>query len=158
VTLDGFPRPSDATVVSALPSAVDEAEHFWRYLFGARPSPSTVSAYASDSSRAHIGPPKDRFDVFLVRWALRGGVTARAADLYARFLRPNAWLRRKLVLLLALGEVDGPGARVFHTPVAGGLLAFLCQAGLRGVWSVVALALSLPVLVVAHAAGRSPVS
>ena len=120
------------------------------YLLGVTPTPKVTAAYADLQLQARIGNPADRFDVLLVRWALLGSLLARGADLYARILRPNAWLRRKLILVLALVEAHGSDAPILGTPGSSGPVAFFAGAVLRGTLSVMALAFSLPILGLSH--------
>lgn len=131
-------------------AAEREARILARYLFGAAPSSRLVSAYGDSASEAHVGAPRDAFDSMLMRYAMLGTATMRGADLYARLFRPNAWLRRKLVLVIALAEVHGHDTRALHEPVAPGLVRFLLAASIRGLVSVAALALAIPVLAPLH--------
>ncbi len=131
-------------------TAEREARKLGKYLLGVTPTSKVTAAYADLQLQARIGDPADRFDVLLVRWALLGSLPARGADLYARILRPNAWLRRKLILVLALVEVHGSDAPILGTPGSSGPVTFLAGAVLRGTLSVVALAFSLPILALSH--------
>jgi hypothetical protein len=129
-----------------------EARILGEYLLGVRPTSKVTAAYADLQTRAQIGDPVDRFDLLLLRWALLGSLPARGADLYARILRPNAWLRRKLILLLALVEVHGSDARILGRPGSSGPVVFFTGAVLRGTLSVMMLALSFPILGLSHLA------
>jgi len=135
-----------------LEPAEREACILGKYLLGVTPTPKVTAAYADLQLRSRIGDPVDRFDLLLLRWALLGSLPARGADLYARILRPNAWLRRKLIFLLALVEVHGSDAHILRTPGSSGPLVFFAEAVLRGILSVMALALSLPILGLSHLA------
>jgi len=131
-----------------LDNAEREARILGEYLLGVTPTPKVTAAYAN--LRARIGGPVDRFDLILLRWALLGSLPARGADLYARILRPNAWLRRKLIFLLALVEVHGSDAPILGTPASSGPLSFFAGAVLRGLLSIMALAVSFPILGLSH--------
>ena len=90
-----------------------ECETFCRYLVGESPGAQVKARYRRAHELGVVAPPAgiSPRDVRLVRAARRGGGWARAADVHARFFAPGGWLRRKLVLLLALLETDGPGRR-----------------------------------------------
>ncbi len=120
------------------------------YLLGRPPSERLCAEYLKPRAVLCVGDPVDSFDRFLLRWSLLGTTATRGADLYLRFLRPNAWLRRKLVVLLALAEVLDTDTKVFRGPVSSGLAAFCVGVGVRGLLSVAALLLSAPVLLIAH--------
>ena len=135
-----------------LDAAEREARVLGEYLLGVSPTPRVTAAYSELQLRARIGDPVDRFDLLLLRWALLGSLPARGADLYARIFRPNAWLRRKLILLLALVEVHGSDSGILGTPASSGPMVFFAGAVLRGALGVMALALSFPILGVSHLA------
>src|SRR5210317_212861 len=101
-------------------TASREARVLGEYLLGVTPSERVMAAYAKVQNQVSIGDPVDRFDLFLLRYAMRGSLPARGADFYARVLRPNAWLRRKLILLLALSEVHESDSRIFGIQESSG--------------------------------------
>jgi len=127
-----------------------EARILGRYLLGRAPSDRVCSAFADPKARSHVGPAVDTFDRVLLQWALLGPLAARGADLYARFLRPNAWLRRKLICLMALAEVHRADAAAYDEPSSTGPWGFTVGAASRGVLSLMAAAISLPVLLPSH--------
>lgn len=143
-------RGAERLLTSTCDEAEREAVRLGGYLFGRPPGTEVVRAYVSDAAVRHIGGPVDAFDRTLLRIALRGELFARAADMYARLARPNAWLRRKLVLLLALSEVHGSDHAPFHEPVSPGMLRFTLYAAGRGLITLGSVVVLSPLFVALH--------
>lgn len=87
--------------------------------------------------------PRDHLDVRLLEYGRAGGLRLRMADVYARFRRPGALLRRKLVLMLALLEMAPPTHRPLNTPRRGSGPRLILGAGAGVVRSAVLLAAGL---------------
>ena len=87
-----------------------------RHLLGQEAPDDVVEGYVAYHRER---PPRARspFEQELVAWARRGGLRARLADGYGRFVLPTSLLRQKLTLTLALletsprtfGRIDAPG-------------------------------------------------
>lgn len=123
----------------------EEGRRLGRYLLGAEPGPAVLAAYAHPRTSRHVGAPRDALDRALLRWATAHPFLARGADLYARLLRPDALLRRKLICLLALAEVHGSEAPIYSATVGTAMWRFGLGAAAKGVASAVSLLLALPV-------------
>ena len=94
-----------------------ECAAFCRYLAGRPPSRAVLARYLDAHAQGIVCPAGSAraFDMALVRAARIGAPLARACDVHARLFRPAGLLRRKLVLTLALLEVD----REAHSRVEG---------------------------------------
>jgi hypothetical protein len=142
---------ADAAPVAGAPDPRLSAEcAAWsRYLLGVEPSEAVVARYVDAHRRGVVAVPgsEEAFDRALVLCARTGSFAARVCDVHARLFRPAGLLRRKLVLALALLEVDaaaharvddvraaspaaviaglGVSALVFALLAAGGLVVLL---------------------------------
>lgn len=135
-------------MIGSIPStgtAEEEGRRLGRYLLGAEPGPAVLAAYAHPRTSGHVGAARDDLDRALLRWATAHPFLARGADLYARLLRPDALLRRKLICLLALAEVHGSEAPIYTATVGAGVWRFGLGAAAKGLASAVSLLLALPV-------------
>lgn len=114
-----------------------------RYLVDCEPSPAVVARYGEAHAQGIVETQASvsAFDSALLRVARHGPFLAQACDVHARLFRPAGLLRRKLVLTLALLEVDrdsharvdqvSPGSRIGMMLLAGGWsLRFALIAGL----------------------------
>ena len=83
-----------------------ECQVFCEYLLSCAPQSYAVRKYVD----AHEVSPKfsagNRFDDLLLRVARVHPVLTKLADSYARLFVPNALLRKKLILLLAILETS----------------------------------------------------
>lgn len=128
----------------------EECVTLTRYLLGQDPSPHVVDKYLEAHRLAVVAPagglrPADHA---LMRWARRGGLFTRAADVHARFFEPGGLLRRKLVLLLGIIETDPEGRRRADTVEPTPFLRTFLRLAWLGVGSALLLVLGLPVFTV----------
>ena len=125
-----------------------ECEVFTRYLIDEPPSAHVVASYVRAHSVADLAPPDGvlALDHAAMRWARRGGLSLRLADVNARFFRKGGYLRRKLVLLLALIETDTAGRRRADRPSAAGPVALFFRMAVWGVVAGTLLVVSVPVM------------
>jgi hypothetical protein len=90
---------------------------FARYLLGRDADDYLLGKYVALQHRAIDEPhPPTRIDAALLRVARLGIAGTRMADAYARIFNPEAVLRRKLILVLALAE----NSRTFHSWLTSG--------------------------------------
>lgn len=103
-----------------------------RHLLGVAPSPAVLERYVDAHRLGVVETPgsSGAFDRALVRLARGGGLSARLCDVHGRLFRPAGLLRRKLVLTLALLEVDA--AAHAHVDESRGSSALGVLAGLAG--------------------------
>jgi hypothetical protein len=106
------------------------------YLLGSAPDGYVKRKYSEAHAIVDGLAPKDAFDAFLLRFALRHPVCTRLADAYVRVFRPGCALRRKLILLLAILESCSPSYRVIDMPVGGSGPLLFIRLALRGAVSV----------------------
>jgi hypothetical protein len=86
------------------------------------------------------------FDSLLVRIAAWHPLTTKLCDAYARFFSPRSFLRKKLVLLLAIAEVSPPYCRALDATDGGGWPMLFARIVWRGMGMALCLLLALPVL------------
>jgi NADH dehydrogenase len=104
---------------------------FTRYLLNVLPAPYVVAKYED----AHRLLPElshgTRFDAFLLRVGLAHPTFTKLADSYARIFFPDATLRKKLVVLLAILE-SSPSYRLIDDTAVGGKTLLLVRSALKG--------------------------
>ena len=115
---------------------VREARTFASYL-GSPSFPSEISdRYRQAIADWRSGPP-DRFDAWLVRFAVKGPAFTALADSYARVARPYGDLRRRLTLMLALLETHGATHGVYdRARPSSAAAAWLALAGAGTMWAL----------------------
>lgn len=98
-----------------------ECRAYSRYLAGHAPGEYLVSKYRDFHERASAaaGLEADPFDRFLAEFSARGPFRARLADTYASRFRPQAALRKKLALMLALLECSRDSFDALDRPDPG---------------------------------------
>jgi hypothetical protein len=96
---------------------------FTQYLLGCAAPPYTIRKYDNAHQVSPVFSSGNRFDRFLVRVAGTHPVLTRVADSYARMLAPQALLRKKLILLLAILETSPPTHNVIDSVGGGSNLA-----------------------------------
>jgi hypothetical protein len=112
-----------------------ECEAWSRYLVGAAPSSAVVARYVDAHAQGVVesAASSRAFDRALVRLARGGTMAARACDVHARLFRPSGLLRRKLVLALALLEVDAASHERIDVATAGSRAGLVLRVGLEAV-------------------------
>jgi nucleoside-diphosphate-sugar epimerase len=132
-----------------------ECRLWCRYLAGVAPTDYLTARYLECHRRSeHFRAAPDAVDRMLLGLARTGRLGARLADSYATFFRPASLLRRKLVLLLALMECAPPTCVLLDRPTARTAAGALARIGFEAVISLLALAVSLPVIGPLHLAAR----
>ncbi len=113
----------------------EECGTWCRYLIEQEPSPSVLARYVDAHARGVVEPRgfECAFDRALIVVARRGAFFARLCDVHARIFRPAGLLRRKLVLTLALLEVDAQAHRRVDLTSPGSRSGLVFAAG---VWIV----------------------
>ena len=107
-------------------------------------------------AHAHSLPAPNRFDALLVRVARNGAIGTKLADSYARIFAPQALLRKKLVLLLAILETCAPSFRLIDEVDSGSRIVLLLRISARAAIFGIALAAATPLFLPAQLAlGRS---
>jgi hypothetical protein len=96
-----------------------ECRVFTEYLLGCVAPPYTLLKYKDAHQTSPVFSAGNRFDQFLVHVAGKHPALTRVADSYARLLAPQALLRKKLILLLAILETSAPTCHVLDS-VDGG--------------------------------------
>lgn len=134
-----------------------ECVRFCRYLVGIEPSDAVRVAYRRAHGVEAVEPPHGStpFDLLLVGLARWGGSFARFADVQARFLAKGGLLRRKLVLLVALLEIDPVGREYVDTVRIRSTWAWALRLAGSGLVSGLFLFVGLPLFGVLAAASRS---
>ena len=125
-----------------------ECERLTKYLIDTSPSDRVRTAYVRAHRLGVVAPPTgvSRQDRTSLGWAERGGIWLKMADLNARFFQPGGYLRRKLVLLLALLETDTSGRTRADKPSGGGPVVLFFRLAAWGIVAAVLLVTSLAVL------------
>lgn len=125
----------------------EECELFARYLTDEPPADYARERYRAahrPGAEGDVGAgPVDAEDARLLSYARAGGVRLRMADVYARFVRPGALVRRKLVLMLAILETSPPTHRDLNTPRTGSTVGLLLATAFRVLRSGALLAAGL---------------
>jgi NADH dehydrogenase len=104
----------------AAPSPARECDVFTRYLLGVPPTPGVTAKYAD----AHVvmpalaSGPATAFDDWLLRIASAHPRLTRLCDAYASAFYRRAYLRQKLVVLLAILETSAATAASFDAEVS----------------------------------------
>lgn len=133
-------------MVEADDSLARECVVFARYLADTAPPPSMPAYYISAHARIPYragGPPRG-VDAALLAAGRLGGPALRAADSYARFLRPTGPLRQKLSLALAILDNSPETHRNVGQATIGSVPAVL--AGMVGGGLLFALSLGFGLL------------
>lgn len=133
-----------------------ECETLTRYLIDQSPSHGVRGGYLRAHRLAMVAPREgatvaDRATLVLAR---RGGLWTRLADVHARFFLPDGYLRRKLVLLLALLETDAAGRSRADRIIEGGRMALFFRILWWGIVSAGLLIVSVPVVMIAKRATK----
>ncbi len=123
-----------------------ECRVFGRYLLGRDVNPYVRLKYAQAHEILAWENAPGGFDSLLIRIAARHPMATKLCDAYARFFAPRGFLRKKLVLLLAIAEVSPPFCRALDATDAGGWPMFIARTMLKGMGMVLCLLLALPVL------------
>jgi len=127
-----------------------ECEVFSRYLLGQPPDPELRAGYLDAGSRDPFTCAPTAFDHLLLRLAATHPVATRAVDVYARFFRPTARIRKKLILTLAIAETDASSYAEIDRADADGALRFLLRSLGRGLTSGLLLFLAALLLLPAQ--------
>src|SRR4051812_40319378 len=88
-----------------------ECQVFTEFLLGCATHAYAIRKYVDAHRVSAIFSTGTRFDFYLLRTARMHWTFAKLADGYARFFAPQALLRKKLVLLLAILESSPPSSR-----------------------------------------------
>ena len=137
-----------------------ECTTWMRYLIGAAPSAALAARYVEAHRQGVVEPAggADPFDRALVHFARRGTFAARLCDAHARLFRPAGLLRRKLVLTLALAEVDAQAHGIVDRPrgssPAGALARIARDTLIFALLAAAGLALFLPLRLVCAFGGK----
>ena len=136
----------------------EECEVFTRYLLDESPSAKVKASYVRAHEIGTVAPPEgvtthDRVALALAR---RGGTWLKMADVNARFFGKGGYLRRKLVMLLALIETDAVGRRRADRPSGVGPWALFFRMALWGVVAASLLIVSVPVFWFAGRSNKAP--
>jgi hypothetical protein len=127
--------PSDATLAL-------ECELFSYYLGASQPTAYVSGKYAEACARLADERAAAPFERWLLRFARRGPLRARMADVWARFRAPNTLLRRRLILLLAILESTRE-ARALDSIAPRTRIGFLAAMKLRALVSILLLVVGL---------------
>lgn len=122
------------------PSLDRECRVFAAYLLGSAPAPYVIRKYHEAHQLSPAFSDDGRFDRHLVRVAAVHGALTRAADAYARLVAPNALLRKKLVLLLAILETSAPSSDRIDAAIGGGRSALVLRLFISGIASILSAA------------------
>lgn len=124
-----------------------EAAVFSRYLIGVVPETQALAKYADAVGRIPELAGNGRgFEGVLLQLANTHPVLTRAVDLYARFFRPGALVRKRLVLLFAVLESLGASTHHFDDSDASGPLGFVLRLAVVGLWLGLLMVLALVTL------------
>jgi hypothetical protein len=99
-----------------------ECRAYTRYLCGQDASPYLIEKYLDFHQKLGHELKADSFDSFLVRMSARGGLWVGLSDSYARILRKNTVLRKKLIVVLALLECTPPSFEKLDSVPTGGIV------------------------------------
>ena len=124
-----------------------EAEALGRYLLGSAPSPGEIERYIR-GSRA-LFPDAPRREAAVLSFALRRRWALPLLDGACGLVEPDALLRRKLILMLAILETS-PGRVEAFEPITGPRAAILGRLFLRASKGVVRCIAGLAVLPIAR--------
>ena len=125
-----------------------ECDRFTQYLIDQSPSDRVRKAYVRAHELGVVRPPegvspKDRAALSL---AERGGWRLQLADVHARFFQKGGYLRRKLVLMLALIETDTEGRRRADRPHGDGPVQLFFRMAWWGIVAAGLLVMSIPMM------------
>jgi hypothetical protein len=118
-----------------------ECTVFTRHLLGMDPDAYVVSRYGMAVSTVPALTPDSAWDRALLAVARWHVVSARCADAHAGLFDRSATLRKRLVMLLAILESRPPFSRRIDAAPAGGPAVALAAVVLRGLSSLLALAI-----------------
>lgn len=132
------------------PELHEECRRFARYLLNVEATPYVAAKYADAHHTDSAYGTGDAVDRWLVHVAGRGTGAARLADAYARLVRPQGLLRRKLVLLLALLETSAPAWRALEVEPSRGARGALIALARHGAAAALAAVAGIVVLGPGH--------
>lgn len=120
---------------------------FCRYLTGGKPDAHVLSKYVDGVQRIpELKGPVRGFEAVLLQVASTHPTLTRTIDLYARFFRPGAQVRKRLVFLFALLESWGATAHHFDDSDGSGPIGFALRLALVGLWIGLLLVAAIVVL------------
>lgn len=120
------------------PRLVAECRRFTRLLTRTEPSAYVVASYVRLRATGVLSAR--RADALVERGLLaaarQGGLPLRIADVYARFFLPQALLRRRLLLMLAILENSPGSAAYLNSSIVGSVPRVLVGVVVAGTASV----------------------
>lgn len=119
----------------------NEARAFSRYLVDRNPRPEIIARYVA-ANRALFSEVGDDSDRELLGFVRRHEWTLPFVDAMIGLLRPNALLRRKLIVTAAILEASPHFVDVF-LPRASAPLGFVLELGMCGIGAVLKIAIGL---------------
>ncbi len=125
-----------------------ECRTFATYLVGTPPNSYVCAKYVE--THDHALQVRSHFDRLLLSVARRGALGAKLADSYARVFCPQALLRKKLVLLLAILETCSPSYHLIDDLDSNSPTVLVLRMSARAIGSLVALAAAVPFLLPAQ--------
>jgi hypothetical protein len=139
------PPCSIEQVIVAEHPLVKECCFFTDYLLGCDATSYVIRKYSDAHEVSQVFATGTRFDFLLLRAARSSWRMAKVADSYARVFAPQALLRKKLVLLLAILETSSPSYRLIDAvDDCGTSLLWIRLAG-KGLVSALSLAAGIAV-------------
>lgn len=124
-----------------------EGQVLGRYLVGVTPNAQALGKYVDAVRRVpELAGGARGFEGILLQVATTHPVLTRAVDLYARFFRPGALVRKRLVLLFAVLESMGESTHHFDDSDASGPVGFVVRLVLVGLWLGLLLVLAMATL------------
>lgn len=120
---------------------VNEARAFSRYLLDQDPPPEIIARYIA-ANRTLFSEVSDDSDRELLEFVRRHEWTIPFVDAIVGLLRPNALLRRKILVTAAILEASPHFVNTF-LPRSSSPLAFVLELGMCGIGAVFKIAIGL---------------
>jgi hypothetical protein len=136
-TMIGASKPTDA----GHDAADAECTVFSRHLLGLRPDPGVCLSYARALRSVPALHASSAWERSLVSMARSGVAGAQCADAFAALFARQSVLRKRLITLLAILETRSPTSDRIDSALGGGALSAVFRVALRGLWSLICVAL-----------------